>query len=110
MPADLVALEPAKTRSASRFMHVNPVEGRAIPIEDLRFSALPSLLKPGDLLVLNDSKVLPARLVLHKETGGKIEVLLDRYLSPTSALAHVSGNKKMHADSFCYGGERQHLG
>src|SRR5690606_5496369 len=58
-------------------------------LADLRFAELPSLLRPGDLLVVNDSRVLPARLHGHKATGGKVELLLERELAPDEALVQL---------------------
>jgi S-adenosylmethionine:tRNA ribosyltransferase-isomerase len=72
LPEALVAQEPVTPRDASRLL-VLPREG---PAEHRRFSELEELLAPGDLLVFNDTKVIPARLVGRKESGGKVELLL----------------------------------
>jgi S-adenosylmethionine:tRNA ribosyltransferase-isomerase len=73
LPERLVAQEPAEPRDASRLLLVPRGEG---PSRHLRFSDLPEILAPGDLLVLNDTKVIPARLVGRKESGGRCELLL----------------------------------
>lgn len=73
LPEDLVAQEPVEPRDASRLLVLPRREG---PVRHLRFSDLPDLLSPGDLLVLNDTRVIPARLVGRKETGGRCELLL----------------------------------
>ncbi len=72
LPEDLVAQEPVSPRDASRLL-VLPAAG---PVEHRRFAELEALLAPGDLLVFNDTKVIPARLVGRKESGGKVEILL----------------------------------
>ena len=72
LPADLVAQEPVTPRDASRLL-VLPAEG---PPEHRRFAELPELLRAGDLLVFNDTRVIPARLAGRKASGGKVEILL----------------------------------
>jgi len=73
LPPELVAQEPPPERGRSRLLVAHRKSGQ---IEDRAFSDLPSYLKPGEALVLNDTKVFPARLLGRKETGGKVEVLL----------------------------------
>ena len=73
LPEELVAQAPVEPRDASRLLHLPAGEGAP---RHLRFSDLPGLLREGDLLVLNDSRVIPARLLGTKESGGKVEVLL----------------------------------
>ena len=73
LPPDLIAQAPVRDRDRSRLLVVYRYGGRW---EDRLFFELPSLLRHGDLLVVNDSKVIPARLYGNKETGGKIEVLI----------------------------------
>jgi S-adenosylmethionine:tRNA ribosyltransferase-isomerase len=74
LPKELIAQTPLKDRAASRLMIVNPNTGR---IDHRRFSDIIDYLNPGDCLVLNDTKVLPARLIgVKEETGAKIELLL----------------------------------
>jgi len=90
LPADRIAQFPGDRRAASRMLCVDPVtEG----LQDRTFSEFPQLLEPGDILVLNDTRVIPARLTGHKATGGKVEVLVERITSPHRVLAHVRASK-----------------
>lgn len=75
LPAELIAQEPVEPRDASRLMVVHRKTGT---IEHRVFSDLPEYLAPGTVLMMNDTKVLPARLVGRKETGGRVEILLLR--------------------------------
>ncbi|HEU4618353.1 MAG TPA: tRNA preQ1(34) S-adenosylmethionine ribosyltransferase-isomerase QueA [Gammaproteobacteria bacterium] len=75
LPRELIAQRPLPERSASRLLALDGATGR---VQDLRFPDLAALLAPGDLLVLNDTRVLPARLVGRKESGGRVELLLER--------------------------------
>ena len=84
LPADLIAQAPTPTRSASRLLHVDGDE-----LRDLAFTALPSLLAPGDLVVFNDTKVIPARVHGTKSTGGRAELLIERIVGDTEAWAQV---------------------
>ncbi len=77
LPPELIAQTPLAQRDASRLMHLDPVTGA---VEHLHFHDIVSLLNPGDCLVLNDSRVLPARLMGARPTGGAVEVLLLRDL------------------------------
>jgi S-adenosylmethionine:tRNA ribosyltransferase-isomerase len=88
LPNGLIAQHPSKARSASRLLRVG-----AGTIADRHFSELPDLLAPGDLLVFNDTKVIKARLFGKKETGGRIEVLIERLLSEREALAQVHAGR-----------------
>ncbi|MDO8388834.1 MAG: tRNA preQ1(34) S-adenosylmethionine ribosyltransferase-isomerase QueA [Polaromonas sp.] len=83
LPDELIAQHPAAERSASRLL-----DGRAATPVDRRFTELPELLQPGDLLVLNDTKVVKARLFGQKSSGGRLELLIERVLSPTSEAGH----------------------
>ena len=84
LPPELIAQFPLAARSASRLL-----DGRAATPEDRTFSDLPTLLQPGDLLVFNNTKVLNARLRAVKASGGAVEVLVERLLSPTLALTQL---------------------
>jgi S-adenosylmethionine:tRNA ribosyltransferase-isomerase len=89
LPERLIAQEPALPRDASRLLVVPRGGG---PFRHLRFSALPDLIEPGDLLVLNDTRVIPARLVGTKESGGRCELLLLEPLDgPGGALWRAMG-------------------
>src|SRR5262249_62417494 len=79
---EFIAQRPSRTRSGSRLLALS-----GGTLADHRFSELPQLLSPGDLLVFNDTKVIKARLFGHKETGGRIEVLIERLLPENEALA-----------------------
>jgi len=90
LPSALIAQEPLAERSASRLLQLARASGEWL---DTFMSALPELLAPGDLLVFNDTKVVPARLIGAKPTGGRVEILLERALSEDSALVHLSSSK-----------------
>ncbi|MDH3998444.1 MAG: tRNA preQ1(34) S-adenosylmethionine ribosyltransferase-isomerase QueA [Desulfuromonadales bacterium] len=77
LPEALIAQQPAKERSASRLLHLDRA-GRKIAHQ--QFDQLPQLLREGDLLVRNETRVIPARLLGHKESGGRVEVLLVRQI------------------------------
>lgn len=87
LPAELIAQTPLPERSAGRLLVLERGSGR---LEDRRFAELPSLLAPGDLLVCNDTRVLPARVHGAKPgTGGKIELLLERIVGPRRLRAQL---------------------
>ena len=90
LPSELIAQFPPERRGDSRLLCLNGDDGR---VADRMFSDLPSLLRPGDLLVFNDTRVVKARLFGHKQTGGRIEILVERLLAPTRAVAHVRASK-----------------
>ena len=87
LPPELIARYPAADRRGSRLLVVE--DG----VRDLGFAELPSLLRAGDLLVFNDTRVIKARLAAQKETGGKAELLIERIESERVALAHVRASK-----------------
>lgn len=84
LPHTLIAQRPLPDRAASRLLHVTHSV-----IADRRFSDIEALVRPGDLLVLNDTKVINARLLGRKPSGGKVEALIERIVEPTLALAMV---------------------
>jgi S-adenosylmethionine:tRNA ribosyltransferase-isomerase len=86
LPPELIAQEPAPQRAASRLLRLHARSGA---IEDLAFADLPSLVGPGDALVLNDTRVIKARLAGRKRTGGKVEVFVERILDARNALALI---------------------
>lgn len=86
LPAELIAQAPLAERTASRLLHLDGASGS---IADLAFTDLEGLLRPGDLLVVNDTRVVPARLFGRKASGGRIEMLLERLLTPRRALVQL---------------------
>jgi S-adenosylmethionine:tRNA ribosyltransferase-isomerase len=94
LPAELIAQRPAAARGGSRMLALDGASGAW---RDLRFGDLPGLLRPGDLLVFNDTRVVPARVRGTKDSGGKIEILLERVLSARTALVHARSSKALKA-------------
>ena len=86
LPDELIARFPLAERTASRLLHVDGAGGS---FRDLAFRALPGLFRAGDLLVLNDTRVIKARLHGVKASGGRIELLVERVLSEHEALAFI---------------------
>ncbi len=82
LPAELIAQQPLDDRASSRLLHVRPDR-----LDGLRFADLPQLVSPGEVLVFNDTQVIPARLYGRKPSGGRVEVLVERLLDPRRALA-----------------------
>ncbi len=101
LPAALIAQAPPAERVTSRLLYVGP---GADPSAEYRFADLPRLLAPGDVLVLNDSRVIPARLLGTKETGGRVEALIERILDERTVLAQLRSSKPLRA------GQRLHFG
>lgn len=89
LPPQLIAQHPAATRSASRLL-----DGTGAAPADQRFADLPGLLREGDLLVLNDTQVVKARLFGEKPSGGKLELLVERVLADGTVAAHMRASKK----------------
>ncbi|MGH8128414.1 MAG: tRNA preQ1(34) S-adenosylmethionine ribosyltransferase-isomerase QueA, partial [Gammaproteobacteria bacterium] len=89
LPPELIAQSPARERAASRLLHL---DGRSGAISDCRFRELPDLLKSGDVMVFNDTRVIKARLAGRKQSGGKVEVLVERVLDGAQVLAQVSAS------------------
>lgn len=96
LPDALIARYPEAVRSASRLLRV---DGRSGERTHGRFADLPELLAPGDLLVFNDTRVMPARLFGHKASGGRIELLVERITAPDEALVHLRASKSPKAGS-----------
>jgi S-adenosylmethionine:tRNA ribosyltransferase-isomerase len=90
LPKELIALRPAEERSGSRLL---TLDGRTGAFDDLRFRDLPRLLDARDLLIFNDTRVIPARAFGVKDSGGQVELLLERVLNSTTALMHVRASK-----------------
>jgi S-adenosylmethionine:tRNA ribosyltransferase-isomerase len=96
LPAGLIAQQPLKRRSDSRLLHLSLRDGGFC---DRLFRDLPSLLCEGDLLVFNDTRVIPARLHGRKESGGKVEIMLERLLTDKECLAQLRVSKSPHSGS-----------
>ncbi len=92
LPKELIAQYPTDQRAASRLMHIHKSSGK---IEHLTFRDLSGLLKPGDLVVVNSSKVFPARLFASKDSGTTLEILLLHQLSETRWQCLASPGKKL---------------
>jgi S-adenosylmethionine:tRNA ribosyltransferase-isomerase len=90
LPQELIALRPTAERSGSRMLTLDGASG---VFEDRQFRDFPSLLDSRDLLVFNDTRVIPARAFGVKDSGGKVELLLERALSADTALVHVRASK-----------------
>jgi S-adenosylmethionine:tRNA ribosyltransferase-isomerase len=90
LPDELIARYPLEQRSASRLLCL---DGNSGAILHRQFSDILALLNPGDLLVFNDTRVIPARLFGEKASGGKVEVLIERVLDARQALAHVRASR-----------------
>jgi len=98
LPHELIAQYPLPERSASRLLVLDGVSANS-DVQDRLFTDLPDFLHAGDLLIFNNTRVIPARLFGVKETGGKIEVLVERVLDENRVLAHVRASKSPKADS-----------
>ncbi len=90
LPEALIAKEPAQQRTASRLM---VLDGPSGAFSHQSFVDLITLVQPGDLLVFNDTRVIPARMFAMKESGGRVEILIERILSRDSIMAHVRASK-----------------
>lgn len=90
LPDELIARYPQPERSASRLLDMNARTGELC---HRQFTQITDLLQPGDLLVFNDTRVIPARLLGQKRSGGKVEVLVERVLGEFQVLAHVRSNR-----------------
>ena len=97
LPAELIAQYPVEHRDASRLLVVDPAQQTLC---DQQFTDLPAYLQSGDVLVLNDTRVIPARLFGHKATGGRVELLIERVISGSLLLAHIKASKSPKPGSF----------
>lgn len=87
LPKSLIAQKPTKNRTESRLLVASG------SIMDKNFSDIGEFLQPGDLLVMNNTKVIPARLFGHKQTGGKVEVMIERLLNDKEVLAMIRASR-----------------
>ena len=90
LPQSLIAQQPSSNRGDARLLVVN-MGSRTLG--DNFVHELPSFLNEGDLLVLNDTKVIPARLYARKKTGGNVEILVERVLSKNDVLVRLRTNR-----------------
>ena len=95
LPQDRIAQFPLKDRSASHLFHVMPDR-----LEDWHFRDIVNLLRPDDLLVMNNTKVIKARLLGKKETGGAVEVLIERITGENTAIAMARASKSPKAGTY----------
>lgn len=99
LPESLIAQKPLAKRSSSRLLHLDKHSGA---LSDKNFPDFIDLLQADDLLVFNDTKVIPARLFGHKATGGKLEMLVERIETPHQALVHIKASKSPKPDSLIF--------
>ncbi|CAA0123377.1 S-adenosylmethionine:tRNA ribosyltransferase-isomerase [Halioglobus japonicus] len=99
LPPELIAQHPLPERSASRLL---VLDGPSGAVSHHQFSELVDFLNPDDLLVFNDTRVIPARLWGRKATGGNVEILLERLTGPETALAHIRASKSPKAGSLLH--------
>ncbi|MEO6263575.1 MAG: tRNA preQ1(34) S-adenosylmethionine ribosyltransferase-isomerase QueA [Luteimonas sp.] len=110
LPGELIAQAPLPERSASRLLVVPPAPA---PFADRGIRDLPRLLDPGDLLVFNDTRVIPARLFGHKASGGRVQILIERLLPDNEARAQIGASKSPRTGgriALDAGGEAEVLG
>lgn len=91
LPEELIARYPLKNRTDSRLLLLRPSAATRHHV----FSDLPELLTENDLLIFNNTRVIPARVEAKKATGGKVEILIERILPNNFAIAHVKSNKSL---------------
>ncbi|HBN57876.1 MAG: tRNA preQ1(34) S-adenosylmethionine ribosyltransferase-isomerase QueA [Candidatus Thioglobus sp.] len=94
LPKSLIAQNPPKNRTDSRLLVPQST------IIDSFFHQIESFIKPGDLLVMNNTRVIPARLFGHKSSGGKVEIMIERLLNDRQVLAMVKASRAPKIDSF----------
>jgi S-adenosylmethionine:tRNA ribosyltransferase-isomerase len=90
LPDELIARQPTEQRQGSRLLYLNSLHDQ---LEHQQFTDLISHIQPGDLMVFNNTKVIPARLFGQKESGGKVELLIERVVDKFSVLSHVRASK-----------------
>ena len=91
LPNRLIAQYPTKNRSDSKLLVANPFSQK---LQDLYFQSFTSLIQPNDLIIFNNTKVIKARLFGRKETGGGIEILIEKVIDNRKALAMIKSSKK----------------
>ena len=93
LPNDLIAQHPLANRTDSRLLELRPDEDKHVQLVDRQFREILDLVKPGDLLLCNDTKVIPARLHGKKETGGLVELLIERISGEQQAWVQIRASK-----------------
>ncbi|MFK7964659.1 MAG: tRNA preQ1(34) S-adenosylmethionine ribosyltransferase-isomerase QueA [Burkholderiaceae bacterium] len=93
LPSELIAQQPLAKRTDSRLLHVKGISGGGAHLSDCRFADLPALLQRGDLLVVNDSRVIAARLSGRKASGGRVEVMIERLTGERDATVMIRASK-----------------
>jgi len=93
LPNDLIAQHPLANRTDSRLLELVPDADKHVQLVDRQFREILDLVKPGDLLVFNDTKVIPARLHGKKETGGIVELLIERISGEQQAWVQIRASK-----------------
>lgn len=96
LPKELIARYPLERRSASRLLLVNRAQNS---LQDQSFKHILDYFNPGDLFVFNNTKVIPARLFGQKQSGGKVEILVERVLDEHRVLAHIRSSKSPKVDA-----------
>ena len=99
LPDERIARYPLPERSAARMLVARVLAADTVELGDHQVRDLPDYLDPADLLVFNNTRVLPARLYGHKASGGKIEILIERLKSPHEASAYIRASKSPQAGS-----------
>ena len=99
LPEELIAQTPLPERTASRLLQF---KANATSFNDLKFADLQQLLQPEDLLVLNDTQVIPARMFGNKASGGKVEFLLERIMNKNTVLAQLKASESPKTDTEVY--------
>ena len=99
LPPELIAQHPLAQRTDSRLLCLEGSSGR---VSHHSFTKLPGLLSPGDLLVFNNTRVIPARLWGQKETGGRLEILIERLTGSHTAVAHIRASKSPKPGSLVF--------
>lgn len=105
LPDELIAAQPSEERTGSRLMCLDGTSGA---IAHRQFVDLCERVRPGDLMVFNNTRVLPARLLGHKPSGGRVEVLVERVLNQNEVLAHVRASKSPKDDEILLFGKDAH--
>lgn len=90
LPEELIARYPTGQRGDSRLLFLDGTSGE---LQDRKFRDLPGLLEPGDLLVFNDTRVIPARLIGQKQTGGRVEIMVERITGDKKFIAQMRFSK-----------------